>query len=76
MLTCYRVGLRARVGQYLRPVPQRGPHTAASSCRPVNRRRATEATATFPEAVREKKEVVPVNAVTPWVLSSGATVGR
>jgi len=31
--------------------------------------------ATFPEAVRENEEVVPVN-VSTWVLSSGVTVGR
>ncbi len=33
-------------------------------------------TATFPEAVPESEEVVPVNAVLPWVLPSGVTVGR
>jgi hypothetical protein len=33
-------------------------------------------TATFPEAVREIEEVVPVNAVSTWVLPSGVTVGR
>ncbi|QDD60035.1 hypothetical protein FE156_17140 [Streptomyces albidoflavus] len=38
--------------------------------------RATAAPATFPEAVRENEEVVPVNAGSTWVLSSGATVGR
>ncbi|GJF31555.1 hypothetical protein KNE206_42550 [Kitasatospora sp. NE20-6] len=38
--------------------------------------RTTAATATFPEAVRENEEVVPVNAVSTWVLPSGATVGR
>ncbi|MGW5433246.1 DUF4259 domain-containing protein [Streptomyces sp. NPDC004059] len=35
-----------------------------------------EITATFPQAVREIDEVVPVNAVTTWVLPSGVTVGR
>jgi hypothetical protein len=35
----------------------------------------TAATATFPEAVREIEEVVPVN-VSTWVLPSGVTVGR
>ncbi|MYZ39039.1 hypothetical protein GT002_29030 [Streptomyces sp. SID4917] len=40
----------------------------------VGRTRAT--TATFPEAVREIEEVVPVNAVSTWVLPSGVTVGR
>ncbi|AEW98210.1 hypothetical protein SCATT_p00170 (plasmid) [Streptantibioticus cattleyicolor NRRL 8057 = DSM 46488] len=30
----------------------------------------------FPEAVREIEEVVPVNAVSTWVLPSGVTVGR
>ncbi|QIP68582.1 hypothetical protein EZV63_00830 [Streptomyces sp. VN1] len=34
------------------------------------------AAATFPEAVRENEEVVPVNAVSTWVLSAGVTVGR
>lgn len=28
------------------------------------------------EAVRETEEVVPVNAVSTWVLPSGVTVGR
>ncbi|TQF06058.1 hypothetical protein E6W39_32380 [Kitasatospora acidiphila] len=32
--------------------------------------------ATFLEAVQETEEVVPVNAVSTWVLPSGATVGR
>jgi hypothetical protein len=32
--------------------------------------------ASLPEAVRENEEVVPVNAVSTWVLSSGVTVGR
>lgn len=35
----------------------------------------TATTATLPEAVREKEEVVPVN-VSTWVLPSGVTVGR
>ncbi|MBP5941960.1 hypothetical protein F3K43_43265 [Streptomyces sp. LBUM 1476] len=30
----------------------------------------------FPVAVRENEEVVPVNAVSTWVLLSGVTVGR
>lgn len=38
--------------------------------------RAMAATATFPEAVRENEEVVPVNAVSTWVLPSGVTAGR
>lgn len=38
--------------------------------------RTSAATATFPEAVRENEEVVPVNAVSTWVLPSGVTVGR
>ena len=42
-----------------------------------NRWRTTAATATFPEAVRENnEEVVPVNAVSTWVLPSGVMVGR
>ena len=31
---------------------------------------------TLPEAVRENEEVVPVNAVSTWVLPSRVTVGR
>lgn len=38
--------------------------------------RTTATAATFPEAVRENEEVVPVNAVSTWVLPSGVTVGR
>lgn len=38
--------------------------------------RTPAGTATFPEAVRENEEVVPVNAVSTWVLPSGVTVGR
>jgi hypothetical protein len=30
----------------------------------------------FSSAVRENEEVVPVNAVSTWVLPSGVTVGR
>ena len=30
----------------------------------------------FPQAVHENEEVVPVNAVSTWVLSSRVTVGR
>lgn len=37
---------------------------------------ATATAASFPEAVPEKEEVVPVNAVSTWVLPSGVTVGR
>ncbi|PWI44252.1 helix-turn-helix transcriptional regulator [Streptomyces sp. ICBB 8177] len=40
---------------------------------PLAERRAA---ATLPEAVRKNEEVVPVNAVSTWVLPSGATVGR
>jgi hypothetical protein len=38
--------------------------------------RTTATTATLPAAVREIEEVVPVNAVSTWVLPSGITVGR
>ncbi len=38
--------------------------------------RTTTATATFPATVRENEEVVPVNAVSTWVLPSGVAVGR
>ena len=37
--------------------------------------RTTATTASFPEAVPENEEVVPVN-VSTWVLPSGVTVGR
>ncbi|NMN93801.1 hypothetical protein FGL95_01945 [Nocardiaceae bacterium YC2-7] len=36
----------------------------------------TVAAASLPESVREIEEVVPVNAVTTWVLPSRVTVGR
>lgn len=54
-----------------RAAPQREARTSAETCCPT-----PAATATFPEAVRENEEVVPVNAVSTWVLSSGVTVGR
>ncbi|RVU18866.1 hypothetical protein EOT10_30600 [Streptomyces antnestii] len=38
--------------------------------------RTTAPAANLPEAVRENEEVVPVNAVSTWVLPSGVTVGR
>lgn len=38
--------------------------------------RSTATVANLPEAVRENEEVVPVNAVSTWVLPSGVTVGR
>jgi hypothetical protein len=47
-----------------------GPGASAKTCGWT-----TAITATFPEAVRETEEVVPVN-VSTWVLSSGVTVGR
>lgn len=37
--------------------------------------RTTGTTASFPAAVREDEEVVPVN-VSTWVLPCGVTVGR
>lgn len=33
-------------------------------------------TASLSEAVQENEEVVPVNAVSTWVLPSGVMVGR
>lgn len=38
--------------------------------------RTTATAASLPVAVREDEEVVPVNAVSTWVLPSGVTVGR
>ncbi|GGL40476.1 hypothetical protein GCM10014719_47010 [Planomonospora parontospora subsp. antibiotica] len=38
--------------------------------------RTTATTVTLAEAVRENEEVVPVNAVSTWVLPSGVAVGR
>lgn len=51
----------------------------AASCHGASvktRWRTAVAVATFPEAVRENEEVVPVNAVSTWVLPSGVTAGR
>lgn len=53
-----------------------GPAASGHGARVGNPLRATAATATFPEAVRENEEVVPVNAVSTWVLPSGVMVGR
>jgi hypothetical protein len=41
-----------------------------------SRWRTAATIASFPEAVRENEEVVPVNAVSTWVLPCGVTVGR
>ena len=41
-----------------------------------NRLARTAATASFRGSVLEKEEVVPVNAVSTWVLLSEVTVGR
>lgn len=41
-----------------------------------NRLWTTTTVVNLPEAVRENEEVVPVNAVSTWVLPSGVTVGR
>jgi hypothetical protein len=38
--------------------------------------RTTATTASSSEAVRENEEVVPVSAVSTWVLPSGVMVGR
>lgn len=56
------------------PAPSEDAAAPASPGKPAWRPAA--AAATFPEAVRENEEVVPVNAVSTWVLSSGVTVGR
>ena len=47
-----------------------GPRSLRKTCW-----RTTATTASFPEAVPENEEVVPVN-VSTWVLPSGVTVGR
>jgi hypothetical protein len=47
-----------------------GPGASAKTCW-----RTTATTASFPVAVPENEEVVPVN-VSTWVLLSGVTVGR
>ena len=44
--------------------------------RAKTRWRTAAAAASLPEAVPENEEVVPVNAVSTWVLPSGVTVGR
>ena len=61
-------GARARA-------PRRGGRVGASTARPGNPLATTATAASFPEAVRENEEVVPVN-VSTWVLPSGVTVGR
>lgn len=43
---------------------------------PKSRWRGAGTAATFLKAVPENEEVVPVNAVSTWVLLSGVTVGR
>ncbi|KAA0929851.1 hypothetical protein FGF04_30210 [Streptomyces apricus] len=48
----------------------------AKWARAKTRWRTATAPVTFPEAVREDEEVVPVDAVSTWVLPSGVTVGR
>ncbi|CNF14857.1 Uncharacterised protein [Mycobacterium tuberculosis] len=53
-----------------------GPADFARAVRAKTRWRTTAAAASLPEAVPENEEVVPVNAVSTWVLPSGVTVGR
>lgn len=60
-----------RSGSSAEADPEPGHGASAKTCW-----RATATTASFPEAVRESEEVVPVNAVSTWVLPSGVTVGR
>jgi hypothetical protein len=55
------------LGEWLRSIR---PRSLAKTCW-----RTTATTASFPEAVQENEEVVPVN-VSTWVLPSGVTVGR
>ncbi|TFI22458.1 hypothetical protein E4P36_29590 [Streptomyces sp. 4R-3d] len=57
--------------------PARTVHSALAGTHSAKTRwRTTAPAATFPGAVDENEEVVPVNAVSTWVLPSGATVGR
>ncbi|MFI7103553.1 hypothetical protein ACIBK8_29900 [Streptomyces sp. NPDC050161] len=67
------LGKSRRHPKYLCVVPSWHPATETPQ-KPAWRTRATPAT--FLEAVREIEEVVPVNAVSTWVLPSGVTVGR
>jgi len=55
---------------------QTPPERGAATDPPQTRWRTTATTATLPEAVPENEEVVPVNAVSTWVLPSGVTAGR
>ena len=54
----------------------RGEAVSGQGASAKTRWRTPAVPATFPEAVRENEEVVPVNAVSTWVLPSGVTVGR
>lgn len=58
-------------GQVSGPIEAGASSVVAKTCW-----RTAAAAASFPEAVRENEEVVPVNAVSTWVLPSGVTVGR
>ncbi len=65
--------------QALVPLPQdrkRSHMTAGLRVSAENRLAERDDHCYFPVAVRENEEVVPVNAVLTWVLSSGVTVGR
>jgi hypothetical protein len=68
-MTLSASGVGRAVGVWLRGIRAREPPR-----KPVGG--TTAATATFPVTVRENEEVVPVNAVSTWVLPSGVTVGR
>ncbi|HEY9370131.1 hypothetical protein [Streptomyces sp.] len=59
------------LGGAAEPVHPTGQRASAKT-----RWRTTATVASLPEAVQENEEVVPVNAVSTWVLPSGATVGR
>jgi hypothetical protein len=63
----------ARSSTHCGPPHHEGRHVTGQAAR--TRWRTTATTATFPAAVRETEEVVPVN-VSTWVLPSGVTVGR
>ncbi|QEV55167.1 hypothetical protein CP981_29130 [Streptomyces platensis] len=71
-------GVHPDVRRDLPPARLRHPPAPAgrSAASAETRWQAAATTANFPKAVRENEEVLPVNAVSTWVLPSGVTVGR